>query len=111
MGIWEYTLQRLCFIEDAICNAPNEERKKALAVIKENILKFMRTDFKIINGRDVRTIGYDKEKRICVIEFNHLHGGKSIYYYGVEQELFDKLMVSDNVGEDADLIFKDKVHK
>lgn len=111
MGIWDYTLQRLCFIEEAIGNAPNEERKTALVVIRDNILKFMRMNFKVINSREVRTIGYDTDKSICVIEYNHTHGGKTVYYYGVSQEQFDILMSSDNISEDADVLFKDKVQK
>lgn len=89
----------------------DEERVKALQVIKDSIIKFMRNNFKIINSRDIRTIGYDESKKICVIEYNHSHSGKSIYYYGVEQSEFDKLMLSDNVCEDAELLFVDKVKR
>lgn len=111
MGIWEYTLERLLFIEEAISNSPTESRKENLKIIKENILKFMRMNFKVINSREVRTIGYDTEKNICVIEYNHTHGGKTVYYYGVNQDQFDILMKSDNISNDADFLFKDKVQK
>jgi hypothetical protein len=111
VAIWEYTLERLCFIEDAIGNAANEERKNALLIIKENILKFMRMNFKVVNSREVRTIGYDTEKKICVIEYNHSHSGKTVYYYDISQEQFDILMKSEDISKDADFLFKDKVKR
>jgi hypothetical protein len=43
-----------------------------------------------------------------VIEYNHIHGGKSIYYYNVERNEFDKLMASENISDYAEEIFKDK---
>lgn len=68
----------------------------------------MRTDFKFINGRDIRTIGYDPEHKICVIECNHIHGGKSLYCYNVERDEFDKLMISDNISDDAENLYINK---
>ena len=97
---WDYRSIE-CFKEMKI-----EEMNKVPKV--ENKINKMRTDFKFVNGRDVRTIGYDPEHKICVIEYNHIHGGKSIYYYNVERNEFDKLMASENISDYAEEIFKDK---
>lgn len=69
----------------------------------------MRTDFKIVNGRDVRTIGYDPEHKICVIEYNHINGGKSRYYHNVEKNEFDIVFSSNDISTCAEEIFKDKI--
>ncbi len=106
-----YTFERIAIIEDEIKRCDDKNRIESLITIKNNILKFMRLNFKIINSREIRTIGYDEPKKICVIEYNHSHSGKSIYYYGVEQHEFDKLMLSDNVCEDSEILFKDKVNR
>lgn len=106
-----YTIEKLEIIEDEIKKCVSEERKKNLEIIKENLLKFMRTDFKIINGRDVCSIGYDEEKCICVIHYNHLHSGKTIYYHHVTREQFDELNNSENTAQDAERIFNNKAIK
>lgn len=63
---------------------------------------------KKINGREVRLIGYDAEKKECHIVYNHfLHKSNSTYcYYDVEPEQFEKLMQSQSVARDADEMFK-----
>ena len=64
----------------------------------------MRNNFKIINSRYVHTIGYDEIHKICVIAYNHIHGGKNVYYGNVTQEQFDKLKTSEDIARDAELI-------
>lgn len=101
-----YTIEKLEIIESEIGKCANEERKKNLEVIKENILKFMRADFKIINSRDVYSIGYDAEKKICVIHYNHFHSGQTLYYYNISHEQFDELLATDSIVLNVDRIFK-----
>ncbi len=70
----------------------------------------MRDDFKKINGREVTTIGYDREKKILLIEYNMFRekSHKTVYYEDVEAELFDKLLHSDSTAIDAETLLKDK---
>lgn len=70
----------------------------------------MREDFKKLNGREVTTIGYDQEKKILLIEYNHFHekSHKTVYYEDVERELFEKLAFSDSLAIDAETLLKDK---
>ena len=69
----------------------------------------MRENYKHINGREVRDIGYDPEKKICVIQFNHVNCGKRVYYHDVEQTQFDELLKSDHIAKDAETILKNNI--
>jgi hypothetical protein len=60
----------------------------------------VRNNFKIVNSRNVKTIGYDEARKICVIHYNHVNSGKTIYYH-IEPEEFDKLMASNDIARDA----------
>lgn len=106
-----YILEKFEIIESEIEKCVDEKRRNDLEIIKGNILKFMRTDFKIINSRDVYSIGYDPEHKICVIHYNHLHSGKTIYYHHISREQFDELMKSENTANDAERIFENKTTK
>lgn len=110
-NIFEYTEQRIGIIDEEIGRCESEERKRNLEVIKNNILTFMRKDFKIVNSRDVKCLGFDDLHHICVIVGNHWHSGRSVYYYNISQEEFDELMLSDNTVDDVERIFKDKSFK
>ena len=98
-------------INDVIEKCENEERISALNLIKDSIIKFIemdpyKIDFKIINGRNVKTIGYDSINNICVIQYNHIHNGQSIYYYGVKREQFDELLKTDDICKFAETVFE-----
>lgn len=71
---------------------------------KKKLAKAMRDNFKIIHSRHVNTIGYDHEHKICVIAYNHIHGGKNVYYYNVSQEQFEELKSTDDIAENAERI-------
>lgn len=109
--LFRYTIERLEIIELELINCKDDNRRKNIETIKNNILTFMRKDFKIINSRDVVSVGYDPEKHICLIHYNHVHSGKSLYYQNITQEQFEELLKSDNISLDVDRIFSNKINK
>lgn len=52
----------------------------------------MRDCFRVINSREVKTIGYDPIVKILVVAYNHINSGKTDYYYGVSREQYDKII-------------------
>ena len=73
---------------------------------KRKVVSKMRDNFKVVNGRDVTSIGYDAHLKICVIAYNHKKNGKSIYYYNVTQEQFDKVFNSTDIAAMAETVFE-----
>lgn len=65
------------------------------------------SNFSIINSRDVRIIGYDPEKGICIVWYNHLRGGKNVYYHGVTEEEYQGVRECPlGIANGAEIIFK-----
>ena len=98
---WDYRSIE-CFKEMKI-----EEMNKVPKV--ENKINKMRTDYKFINGREIKEIGYDPENKICVIHYNHYKSGMTEYYHDVEQSDFELLKASSWAVKTAEIIFKNKI--
>jgi hypothetical protein len=75
---------------------------------KKELAKPMRDFYKNVNGREVTEIGYDPERKIAHIHFNHMNGGKTVKYYEVEESEYKLVYDSVNIAETADQIFKEK---
>ncbi len=70
-------------------------------------------DFKYVNGREVTFIGYDRERHLCIIGYNHSvpYSFQTVYYENIEPELFDEVVHSNHIAAKAKELFKDKPFK